>query len=309
VRHALAYVRFPWAVPLVAALACSRSEPVSPTTTPGLLPPLTTTALQTAVFVGAGDIADCNNDGGRHAQETGRLLDKIDGTVFVAGDSAYPHGTTADFTNCFEPAWGRHKARIRPCPGNHDYDSPGAVPYFQYFGRNAGDSGLGFYSYNLGAWHIVSLNSSAPTAPGTEQYQWLQNDLNLSRAARCTLAYFHFPRFTSGASREGLALGDVWRLLYSAGADVVLNGHHHGYERFDPQDPDGLPNPAAGIREFVVGSGGAPTYPFVGVAPNSAQRIATYGVLRLTLRNVDYDWEFIEAGTEATLDRGTAACH
>jgi acid phosphatase type 7 len=309
VRHALAYVRFPWAVPLVAALACSRSEPVSPTTTPGLLPPLTTTALQTAVFVGAGDIADCNNDGGRHAQETGRLLDKIDGTVFVAGDSAYPHGTTADFTNCFEPAWGRHKARIRPCPGNHDYDSPGAVPYFQYFGRNAGDSGLGFYSYNLGAWHIVSLNSSAPTAPGTEQYQWLQNDLNLSRAARCTLAYFHFPRFTSGASREGLALADVWRLLYSAGADVVLNGHHHGYERFDPQDPDGLPNPAAGIREFVVGSGGAPTYPFVGVAPNSAQRIATYGVLRLTLRNVDYDWEFIEAGTEATLDRGTAACH
>jgi acid phosphatase type 7 len=265
--------------------------------------------LQTAVLVGAGDVADCNNDSGRHAQDTGRLLDKIDGTIFLAGDAAYPHGTAADFANCFEPAWGRHKARIRPSPGNHDYDSPGASPYFQYFGGNAGDPGVGFYSYNLGAWHIVSLNTSAPTASGSPQYSWLQNDLNLSRGAACTLAYFHFPRFTSGVSPIGPALGDLWRLLYAAGADVVLNGHHHGYERFDPQDPDGAPNPTAGIREFVVGSGGAPLYSATAIAANSMQRISTYGVLKLTLRNADYDWEFIEAGTEAILDRGTAACH
>ena len=296
-------------VSLLAPLACSRAEPVSPTPTPGPIPPSTILPFQTAVLVGAGDIADCRNDDGRHAQDTGRLLDKINGTIFVAGDAAYPHGTAADFTNCFEPAWGKHKARIRPSPGNHEYESAGALPYFQYFGGNAGDFGLGFYSYNLGAWHIVSLNTSAPLGAGSEQYQWLQDDLNLSRTARCTLAYFHYPRFTSGPSRDGRALGDLWRLLYGTGADVVLNGHDHGYERFDPQDPDGVPNPTGGIREFVVGSGGAPLYPFTGVSPNSAQRISAYGVLKLTLRNMDYDWEFIEAGTEATLDRGTAACH
>jgi hypothetical protein len=262
-----------------------------------------------AVFVGAGDIADCRNDNGSHAQDTGRLLDKIDGTVFVAGDTAYPGGTAADFATCFEPAWGRHKARIRPSPGNHDYASPGAAPYFEYFGANAGEFGRGFYSYNLGVWHIVSLNSSAPLGGGSEQYQWLQADLGLNRSAQCTLAYFHYPRFTSGRSRDGLALGDVWRLLYDTGADVVLSAHEHGYERFDPQDPDGLPNPSGGIREFVVGTGGATLYPFVGIAPNSAQRISTYGVLKLTLRNTDYDWDFIQAGTEAILDHGTATCH
>jgi hypothetical protein len=298
-------------LPLLAALACSRSEPGSPTPTPDPIPPSLSTLrlLQTAVFVGAGDVANCRNDDGRHAQETGRLLDKIQGTVFVAGDAAYSSGSAAEFANCFEPAWGRHKARIRPSPGNHEYESPGAVPYFQYFGANAGPSGRGFYSYNLGAWHLVSLNSSAPAGPGSEQYQWLQDDLNLNRSTSCTLAYFHFPRFTSGPNRDGFVLGDVWRLLYGTAVDVVISAHNHGYERFDPQDPDGLPNPTQGIREFVVGTGGAPLYPFVGTAPNSVQRISTYGVLKLTMRNADYDWDFIQAGTEAILDHGTATCH
>ena len=297
-------------LPLLATFACSRADPVSPTLNPGpTRPPATPSPLQTAVLVGAGDVADCSNEGGRHAQDTGRLLDRIEGTVFVIGDAAYHSGTTADFQNCFEAAWGRHKARIRPSPGNHEFISPGAAPYFQYFGANAGPSALGFYSYDLGAWHVVSLNSSAPVSSGTEQYQWLQGDLNFNRSTRCTLAYFHFPRFTSGASRDGLALGDLWRLLYGTGADVVVSAHHHGYERFDPQDPDGLPNPAGGIRQFVVGSGGAPLYPFMGIAPNSVQRISTYGVLKLTLRNADFDWDFIQAGTEAVLDRGTGTCH
>jgi calcineurin-like phosphoesterase family protein len=309
VRHPFGFVENLAALLLLAALACSRSDPVSPTPTPSPIPPSTTPPLQTAVLVGAGDIADCNNDGGRHAQETGRLLDRIDGTVFVAGDAAYPHGSAADFANCFEPAWGRHKTRIRPSPGNHEYESAGAFPYFQYFGGRAGDFGVGFYSYNAGAWHVISLNSSAPLSSGSEQYQWLQDDVMINRSTRCTLAYFHYPRFTSGPSREGLVLGDLWRLLYSTGADVIINGHDHGYERFEPQDPDGIPNPAGGIRQFVVGSGGAPLYPFPSIAPNSAQRISTYGVLKLTLRNTDYDWEFIQAGTEATLDRGMGVCH
>jgi hypothetical protein len=310
-HHPAARVRVLGVLPLLVALACSQAEPLGPTATSGPTPPRPSTpsGLQTAVLVGAADIADCRNEGGRHAQATGRLLDKIDGTVFIAGDAAYPSGSAADFADCFEPAWGRHKARIRPSPGNHEYDSPGAAPYFQYFGANAGGFGLGFYSYNLAAWHIVSLNSSAPLGPGSEQYQWLQDDLNFNRSARCTLAYLHYPRFTSGPSRDGRALGDLWRLLYGTGADVVIGGHDHGYERFDPQDPDGLPNPTSGIREFVVGTGGAPLYPFMGIAPNSAQRISTYGVLKLTLRSTDFDWDFIQAGTEAILDHGTAACH
>jgi acid phosphatase type 7 len=261
-----------------------------------------------AVLVGAGDVADCRNDNGRHAQDTGRLLDKIGGTVFLAGDAAYPTGSVEDFANCFDPAWGRHKARIRPSPGNHEYESPGAAPYFQYFGANAGDAGRGYYTYNAGAWHVVSLNTNVAIGPASEQYQWLHADLTLNHP-RCTLAYFHFPRFTSGPSTQGRALGDLWRLLFDLGVDVILGGHDHGYERFDPQDPDGLPNPTAGIRQFVVGTGGARLYAFGPVARNSAMRISTYGVLKLTLRNSDYDWDFVEAGSEATLDHGTAACH
>ncbi len=288
---------------LAAACACAQSnESVLPGPGPDPIPE----PPVTAILVGAGDIAQCDNDGGRPAESTARLLDAMpDATVFTAGDNAYPTGSAADFANCYDRSWGRHKRRTRPSPGNHEYESAGAVPYFQYFGGNAGDFGLGFYSYSLGRWHVVSLNSNVPMSAGSEQYAWLQDDLSINRPA-CTLVYFHHPRFTSGPSAGGL-FRDVWQLMFSLGVDVVVNGHDHGYERFAPMTPDGLPTPT-GIREFIVGTGGASLYVF-GSRANSLAQFTTYGVLKLTLRNRDYDWDFIEATSGRTLDHGIDSCH
>jgi hypothetical protein len=284
------------------------TPPAGPTPTPAPNPNPTPQPLTTATFVGAGDIADCLNDNGRHAEDTAKLLDKIPGAIFTAGDNQYPYATLANFNSCFGPRWGRHKSRIHPAAGNHEYENGvNGIDYFRYFGDAAGEFGAGYYSYTVGAWHAVALNSNLPMSAGTAQYQWLQQDLADNNAIRCTLVYFHHPRFTSGPSVGGQYV-DAWRLMYGLGVDVVVNGHDHGYERFDPQDPDGLATPS-GIREFIAGTGGAPLYAF-GRTRNSAVVLNRYGVLKFTLRNTDYDWQFIEAGTEAILDSGVnAACH
>lgn len=291
---------FPFWVLLPLAGACGGGSPV-----PGSPAPVP--AAATAVLIGAGDIADCANDGGRPAEDTAKLLDKMNGTVFTAGDNVYPHGSSSDFAACYDPRWGRHRNRTRPAVGNHDYDSPGALPYYTYFGAAAGSIDRGFYAYEAGAWHVVVLNSNIPAVNGSEQWTWLRDNLSASRTP-CALAYFHHPRFTSGPNGGG-AMTDVWKLLYQFGVDVVINGDKHQYERFAPQDPDGRLDSAAGIREFVAGTGGAPLYPFVTVLPTSEMRISAYGVLTLTLRNNDYDWTFIEAVTEAIRDTGSALCH
>jgi hypothetical protein len=260
----------------------------------------------TAILAGAGDIAQCDNDGGRPAEATARLLDAMpEATVFTAGDNAYYTGSDADYAGCYDRTWGRHRRRTRPSPGNHEYESGAGAPYYRYFGDNAGEFGRGFYSYDLGRWHIVSLNSNVPMSAGSEQYMWLQDDLSLNRVA-CTLVYFHHPRFTSGPSNGGI-LRDTWQLMFGLGVEVVINGHDHGYERFAPQTPDGLPSPT-GIRQFIVGSGGASLYNF-GARPNSVTRFSTYGVLRLTLRNRDYDWDFIEAPSGRIVDHDSDRCH
>jgi hypothetical protein len=294
---------------LAAACTGSRTDTVSPTPIPGQPPPPQPTPAPSliAVLVGAGDIADCDNDRGTHAEATGKLLDKIDGTVFTPGDNAYFNATAADFRNCYDPRWGRFKSRTYPTPGNHEYQSPGAIPYFDYFGDRAGPRGAGFYSYTLGNWHVVALNSNVPVTQGSEQFLWLQMDLEANKStntARCSLAYWHHPLFTSGpsAGSNGL-MRDIWNLLYQYGVDVVVNGHDHLYERFDSQDPTGRRDLPAGIREFIVGTGGAPLYDFGPTAPNSLAKLkGVYGVLKLTLRDVGYDSVFIEAGTEAQLD-------
>jgi calcineurin-like phosphoesterase family protein len=294
-----------WLVPTLAVTyACGQSNGNGSGGPPVIGPDPPETPV-TAVLVGAGDIGQCDNDGGRPSEATARLLDGIEGTVFTAGDNAYPTGSAADFANCYDKSWGRHKRRTRPSPGNHEYDSPGAAPYFNYFGANAGDFGLGYYSYNLGRWHIVSLNSNAPLAAGQEQYVWLQDDLTFNRPA-CTLVYFHHPRFTSGPSNGGF-FRDVWQLMFSLGVDVVVNGHDHGYERFAPQTPEGIASPT-GIREFVAGTGGASLYA-QGARANSEVRVSTYGVLKLTLRNRDYEWDFIEAPSGRVRDHDIGVCH
>ena len=259
---------------------------------------------QTAVFVGAGDIGWC---GSTATAATAALLNGIAGTVFTTGDNAYLSGTEAQFRDCYEPTWGRHKHRTRPTPGNHDYETPGARPYFAYFGANAGPPGLGYYSFDLGAWHIVSLNSVRAAGGRSVQARWLRQDLE-TRSTLCTLAYWHNPLFSSGPNGGQPHMQDVWRVLYEFGVEVVLNGDDHLYERFAPQDPDGRPD-AKGIRQFIVGTGGAPLYGAQNIQPNSEARSSTFGVLKLTLRPDSYDWEFVPVAGEGAQDFGVGQCH
>ena len=259
------------------------------------------------VLVGAGDIASCD---GKGAEATAKLLDRIPGTVFTAGDNAYEHGTVEEYTNCYAPTWGRHKRRTHPVPGNHEYETRGAAGYFGYFGAVAGDTGKGYYSYALGAWHVVALNSNIEMRPGSAQVRWLRADL-AAHPARCTLAYWHHPRFSSGTTHgSSKDTGPLWRALYEAGADVVVAGHEHNYERFAPQDTLGVADRAHGLREFVVGTGGDSHYPLGPRLANSeVANSATFGVLKLTLEPAGYRWEFIPVAGKTFTDSGSGACH
>jgi hypothetical protein len=252
------------------------------------------------VFVGAGDIAMCD----RNAESTARLLDTIGGTVFTLGDHAYFQGTRQQFLDCYDPTWGRHRDRTRPSPGNHDYEQPGAAPYFEYFGALA-EPPRGYYSFELGSWHAISLNSNINTGPGSTQANWLRDDLTASRA-RCTIAYWHHPLFSSGPSGNHANMREFWRLLYEARAEIVLSAHDHLYEVFSRQDPDGRPDSARGIRQFIVGTGGALLYDVAVVQPNSAVRIKSFGVLKLTLETDRYAWEFIPVSGQG--DSGSGVC-
>jgi hypothetical protein len=270
------------------------------------------------VFVGAGDISECDND---FDEDTAAVLDGIAGTVYTLGDNAYPSGTATDFTNCYDPTWGRHKARTRPSPGNHDYNTTNATGYYDYFNGvgnftgPAGDRDKGYYSYNLGAWHIIVINSNCAAVSGCQagsaQEQWLRADL-AANPATCTLAYWHHPRFSSSPIHGSQAyMQPIWQALYDYRADVVLSGHVHNYERFAPQTPAGVADPGRGIREFVVGTGGNNTfYPFTNPPlPNSELRNTnTFGVLKLTLHASSYDWEFVPAGTGTFTDSGSDDC-
>ena len=268
-------------------------------------------ATSDSVLVGAGDIARCSSSGD---EATAKLLDSISGTVFTTGDNAYESGTAAQFSDCYDPSWGRHKARTKPVPGNHEYYTAGASGYFGYFGAAAGNPYKGYYSYDLGEWHVVALNSMCekvggcgPTSP---MLAWLKNDL-ASNPKACTIAYFHHPLFSSGSEHGNQTkMRATWNVLYAQDAEVVLNGHEHNYERFAPQRPDGTRDQARGIREFVVGTGGGSHYPFGRVKANSRVRNATtYGVLKLTLGASSYKWKFVPIVGKTFTDSGTTDCH
>lgn len=273
-----------------------------------------TLPLAPQVLVGAGDIAGCDDLSG--AEATAKLIDAIPGTVFAAGDLAYPRGTEEEFKNCYGATWGRHKSRTRPTPGNHEYAAKDAMPYFKYFGAVAGEQGKGFYSYELGAWHIVVINSNCADIggcnAGSPQEKWLRQDLAAHHAA-CTLAYWHHPLFSSGpipSHARTTAMRPIWQALYEAHADVIINGHEHFYERFSPQDPAGKADAPRGIREFVAGTGGRDHGILGFTQPNSEVRNSnTFGVLKLTLRPKGYDWEFVPEPGKTFTDSGSGTCH
>ena len=262
------------------------------------------------VLVGAGDIASCDSGGD---EQTAALLDTIDGTVFTLGDNVYPNGTAKQFLECYDPSWGRHKARTRPTPGNHDYRTQAAAGYFAYFGGAAGDPRTGYYAYDLGAWRVYALNSNCGQIGGcglgSAQELWLKKDL-AANPRPCTVAMWHHPRFSSGAHGDDTDMRHLWKVLYDAGAELVLAGHDHTYERFAPQNPEGKLDLERGIRDFVVGTGGRSHYPFERVDRESQIRNNTdYGVLKLTLHADAYDWEFIPVAGASFRDKGSGKCH
>jgi acid phosphatase type 7 len=263
-----------------------------------------------SVLLAAGDIASCDSKGD---EITAALIAGRRGTVAALGDNVYPSGTVTEFRRCYEPSWGSFRNRTRPAAGNHEYATAGAAGYFGYFGRAAGARGRGFYSYGLGAWHVIVLNSNCGAVngcdPASPQGRWLARDLRRHHP-RCTLAYWHHPLFSSGFHGGASAVRPLWRLLYRSGVDVVLNGHDHDYERFAPQTPDGRHDARRGMRQFVVGTGGRSLYPFVAPLRSSVVRHAgAYGVLELKLRPRGYEWRFIAEPGKRFADAGSAACH
>jgi hypothetical protein len=230
------------------------------------------------------------------------------GLILLAGDLAYPDGRATDFSQCFDPALGALKPRILPVPGNHEYRSEGAGPYFDYFGSGAGPRGKGWYSVNFARWHIVALNTNVPAGPGSEQYEWLKKDLK-SRPKGCVLAFFHHPRFSSGGHGDNARMDPLWRLLADAHADIAIAGDDHHYERFVPLNAEGVAD-AEGIRQFVVGTGGIERFPPPNIRQGSEVRSgATDGILDVELREASFTWRFIAVGESDFEDRGSAVCH
>ena len=312
------------ALVVVAALgpACRSAEPAdrtAPLPPPAPAAPTTTAPAQPdPVIAAAGDIA-CEpaepvTAARCHMRATSDLLvgTGLD-AVLTLGDNQYEDGALEKFRRSYDATWGRVKAITRPAVGNHELAGGAAHGHFAYFGAAAGKPGQGWYSFDVGTWHLIALNSNCAAVggcgPGSAQHEWLVADLAAHRAA-CTLAYWHHPRFSSGLHGDSAATAAFWQALYDAGADVVLAGHDHHYERFVPLAPDGAPDPARGLRQFIVGTGGRSLYPaFLPRAGSELRNAVTYGVLRLTLRAGSYDARFVpEAGATFT-DATTGRCH
>jgi acid phosphatase type 7 len=251
------------------------------------------------VLVGAGDIASCNLT---YDEATAKLLDTISGTVFTTGDNAYTHGTYTEYMNCYHPTWGRHKSRTKPVPGNHEYNTAGAAGYFKYFSNIRA-----YYAYNLGDWRVYALNSNIDVSATGAQVKWLKADL-AANPKKCVLAYWHHPRWSSGPYGNNSSMQTLWKTLYDAGAELVLNGHQHSYERFKQMNASGSAV-SSGLREIIVGTGGAGLYSFTTIRSASEVRNSTtHGVLKLTLNSNSYSWQFIPVAGKTFRDSGTTNC-
>jgi hypothetical protein len=281
-------------------LVITFSSDVTSTHTPTLTPTSTLSA-DDVIFTGAGDIASCDNN---NDELTAQLLDAIPGTVFTIGDNVYDIGTFTQYMNCYDPTWGRHKSRTKPIPGNHEYNTSGAAGYFQYFNNIPA-----YYAYNLGSWRIYALNSEIDVSASSPQVAWLQEDL-AENPSQCVLAYWHKPRWSSGVIHgSDVTYQTLWQILSEAGAELVLTGHEHNYERFAEMNASGVAI-SPGLREFVVGTGGRSHYSFGTILPTSQVReSSTYGVLKLILHTNGYDWQFIPVAGSTFTDNGSTDCH
>jgi len=295
-----------------------------PTTTPqttltakptptGTTAPLTATPAP-AMLIGAGDVVVCGVD---YDEQTAALVEQQlalfpNSAVFIAGDLLNESGRAVEYRNCFTPSWGRFLNRIRPVPGNHDIMTDQGAPYYAYFGKAAGEPGEGYYSYNLGSWHVVALNSNCEViacGKNSKQVQWLNEDLQ-KNLQPCTLLYWHHPRFGSGLEGSVGLVSSFWRTAYEFGADVIVNGNDHDYERFAPQNPDGNLDLKRGIREFVVGTGGAELRAWGTIKPNSEVRNnQTHGVILFELYPDRYTWNFLPSEGGSFTDNGKGICH
>ena len=264
------------------------------------IPPLEASAAS-VVLVGAGDIASCDHD---TDEATAKLLDRISGTVFTTGDNVYMRGTYNEYNSCYHTTWGRHKSRTKPVPGNHDYNTSGAAGYFQYFSNTPS-----YYAYNLGDWRIYALNSEIDVSATSAQVKWLKKDL-AANPKLCVLAYWHRARWSSGRHHgSDSTYQALWETLYGAGAELVINGHEHHYERFKQMDASGAAV-SKGLREIVVGTGGAALYRFGSIRSTSVVRSSsTHGVLKLTLNTNSYTWKFVPVAGQTFTDAGTNSCH
>ena len=308
---------------LAAALGCTPTIQVTPP--PAAAPAAVVKLAGASVLTGVGDIAGCDGGGD---DKTAMLVDsilkadsvaKVTDAVFTLGDNAYQEGTARQFTNCFGSTWGNPKRgimnKLHPTPGNHDYLSRAANPYFAYFGEKAGAAGAGYYSYEVGTWHVVVLNSETVVLSEFSdldrkaQEDWLKKDLK-DKPKPCTVAYWHEPRFSSGWHGSDARFQPIWQILYDANVDLVLNGHDHDYERFLPQTPAGLSDTLRGIPEIVVGTGGEKLRGFGGKKiRNSDYRLeGRFGVLVLTLGGGEYRSAWIETNGRVW-DPSGGKCH
>jgi len=287
----------------------TRTPATTPTKTPTKTPTPRTSATPTpipttsgsVVLVGAGDISSCSND---NDEATARLLDSIPGTVFTAGDNAYEDGTYTEYTNCYNPTWGRSFSRTHPSPGNHEYDAPGAAGYFKYFNNVAA-----YYAYNLGSWRVYSLDSEIDVTSTSAEVTWLTSDL-ASHPSLCVLAYWHQPRWSSGSTHgSNSSMQSLWSTLANAGTDLVINGHEHNYERFTEMDASGAAA-SPGLREIIVGTGGESHYPFgTPLSTSQVRNNSTFGVIKLTLSSGSYAWQFVPVAGSTFTDSGSSKCH
>ncbi|UCH25814.1 MAG: metallophosphoesterase [Trueperaceae bacterium] len=279
---------------------------------------------ESVTIVAAGDIA-CDpesehfNDGlgTRGSCHMKAVADLVLGmgvdAVLPLGDIQYEDGTYEKFLKSYDPSWGRFKDITYPAVGNHEYLTSGAAGYFRYFGEAAGDPSKGYYSFDLGRWHFVVLNSQCAKVGGCKSFspqgKWLAADLEANNS-KCTLAYWHIPRFSSGEHGDHEEYAALWDILYAADADVVLVGHDHNYERFAPQDPSGAYDPIRGMRQFVVGTGGKSVRAITALKPNSEVFDGSgFGVLRLTLHPDRYEWGFVSEAGNSFIDSGSDSCH